>query len=36
MFLEHTNLTMTVAGVALLVGATIVVVGLTTINWLVA
>jgi len=35
MWLEHPNKTLAVAGVALLVGAAIIVVGLSTLNWLV-
>lgn len=35
MWLEEPNKTLTVAGVALFVGATIIVLGLTTLHWLV-
>ncbi len=35
MWLEHPNKTLTVAGAALFVGAAIIVLGLTTLNWLV-
>lgn len=35
MWLEQPNKTLTVAGVALFVGAAIIVIGLSTLNWLV-
>lgn len=35
MWLEQPNKTLTVAGVALLFGAGVIIVGLSTLNWLV-